>query len=648
MCGIAGIFHPAVPKPVDAARVRAMTDALAHRGPDGSGIWTAHGVGLGHRRLAIIDLSEKGAQPMLSPDAREAITYNGEIYNYREVRAELEEKGFVFRSESDTEVILAAWRQWGPDGLAKLNGMFALALYDAPTDSLFLARDRLGVKPLFYAELSDGALIFASELKGLLVHPLLRRTPSAQAIEDYLAYGYVPDDASIVEGVRKLPAGHYLHLRRGRPVPQPVMWWDVDFSSPSRASVRSLEEEMVERLREGVRSRMVADVTCGAFLSGGVDSSAVVAFMAEWSKGAVETCSIGFDAEDHDETLHAKRIAELFATNHRTRRVASEDFGLIDTLAHAFDEPFADASAFGTYRVSELAVEKVKVALSGDGADEAMAGYRRYRLFAAEERVRHLLPAPFARAAGMLGDHYPKLDWAPQMFRAKTTLQALGQRSGMAYAQAVGVTPPAIRRQVLTANLHGHDAESRYVRAFDGAPARDALSRAQYADLKIWLPGDILTKVDRASMAVSLEAREPLLDHRFVEFSARLPAKLRLRGGVGKYLMKRALASRLPDDILNRRKMGFVTPVSAWFRGPLAQEALAIANAPSFAELGWFDASAIRQLAEAHLAGRSDHGRLLWQLVMLDRSLQRLFGLGGAVSRPDTAPQRKRARQGAR
>jgi asparagine synthase (glutamine-hydrolysing) len=649
MCGIAGIFHPDVPKPVDPARVEAMADVLAHRGPDGSGVWTAPGVGLGHRRLSIIDLSDAAAQPMLSPDRREALSYNGEIYNFREVRAELEAKGFAFRTQSDTEVILAAWRQWGPDCLSRLNGMFAFALYDAGTDSLFLARDRLGVKPLFHAELSDGAFVFASELKGLLAHPLLRRSPSAQAIEDYLAFGYVPDDASIVEGVSKLPAGHYLHLRRGRPVPAPVRWWDVDFSSPVRASIKALEEEMVERLREAVRSRMVADVPLGAFLSGGVDSSAVVAFMAEASRSAVETCSIGFDHEDHDETRYAAQVAELFATNHRTRIVASEDFGLIDTLADAFDEPFADASALGTYRVSELAREKVKVALSGDGADEAMAGYRRYRLFSAEERVRRLLPAPFARAAGMLGDHYPKLDWAPQMFRAKTTLQALGQGSGTAYANAVGVTPPPIRRQVLTAPLHGHVAEERYIRAFDDAPANDPLSRAQYADLKIWLPGDILTKVDRASMAVSLEAREPLLDHRLVEFAAGLPAKLRLRGGTGKWLMKRALASRLPDEILNRRKMGFVTPVSAWFRGPLAKEALAIPQGSALAETGWFDAAAIRRLAEAHRSGRSDHGRLLWQLLMLEKSLQKVFGMGTVTSNcPRTAPPRSKARRAAR
>jgi asparagine synthase (glutamine-hydrolysing) len=650
MCGIAGIFHPDVPKPVDPARVEAMADVLAHRGPDGSGVWTAPGVGLGHRRLSIIDLSDAAAQPMLSPDRREALSYNGEIYNFREVRKELEDRGFAFRTESDTEVILAAWRQWGPDCLAKLNGMFAFALYDAKDDSLFLARDRLGVKPLFHAMLSDGAFVFASELKGLLAHPLLRRSPSAQAIDDYLAFGYVPDDASIVEGVGKLPAGHYLHLRRGRPVPAPVKWWDVDFSSPVRASIKSLEEEMIERLREGVVSRMVADVPLGAFLSGGVDSSAVVAFMAEASRGAVETCSIGFDAADHDETAYAAQVAALFATNHRTRIVASEDFGLIDILADAFDEPFADASALGTYRVSELAREKVKVALSGDGADEAMAGYRRYRLFSAEERVRRLLPAPFARAAGMLGDHYPKLDWAPQMFRAKTTLQALGQGSGAAYANAVGVTPAPLRREVMTAPLHGHVAEERYIRAFDDAPANDPLSRAQYADLKIWLPGDILTKVDRTSMAVSLEAREPLLDHRLVEFAARLPAKLRLKGGSGKWLMKRALGSRLPDEILNRRKMGFVTPVSAWFRGPLAREALAISQGSALAETGWFDAAAIRRLAEAHQSGRSDHGRLLWQLLMLEKSLQKVFGLGAApVSAPrDTAPPRNRARRAAR
>jgi asparagine synthase (glutamine-hydrolysing) len=631
MCGIAGLFHPDVPKPVDAARIRAMADVLAHRGPDGSGVWIGPGIGFGHRRLSIIDL-EGGAQPMRSADGGLVITYNGEIYNFREVKAELETLGHAFATHSDTEVILAAWAQWGTSCLERLNGMFAFALYDASEDALFLARDRLGVKPLHYAILPDGALIFASELKGLLAHPLLRREPSPQAVEDYMAYGYVPDASCIVAGVRKLPAGHFLLVRRGRGVPAPARWWDVDFASPSRASAASLEEELVEHLREAVRSRMVADVPLGAFLSGGVDSSAVVAFMAEASRKAVETCSIGFDEADHDETRYAAMVAERFATSHRSRIVAAEDFALIDTLAEAFDEPFADASAFGTYRVSQLTREKVKVALSGDGADEAFAGYRRYRLFMAEEKARAMLPAGARGLAGAAGALYPKLDWAPRFLRAKTTLVALGRSGEEAYADAVTATSLPIRSRLYVSHfrqaLQGHRAEQAYARAMKDAPAEDALSRAQYADLKIWLPGDILTKVDRTSMAVSLEAREPLLDHRLVEFAARLPAKLRLKGGSGKWLMKKALGRYLPEEILHRRKMGFVTPISAWFRGPLAAEAAAVASSPAFAELGWFDSAAIARLAADHRSGRAEHGRTLWQLLMLERSLQRIFGFG--------------------
>ncbi|HEX9946922.1 MAG TPA: XrtA/PEP-CTERM system amidotransferase [Allosphingosinicella sp.] len=634
MCGIAGLFYVSSPKPVEPKRVSGMADALAHRGPDGSGVWTAPGVGLGHRRLSIIDLAT-GDQPMRSADGRLALTYNGEIYNFREVRAQLEALGHSFRTESDTEVILASWRQWGPDCLSRFNGMFAFALYDGDEDVLFLARDRLGVKPLYWATLPDDALVFASELKGLLAHPLLRRSPSRSAVEDYLGLGYVPDDSCMVDGARKLAGGHYLLVRRGRVVPKPVKWWDVDFSNPSRASAKALEEELVERLQSAVRSRMVADVPLGAFLSGGVDSSAVVALMAEASRSAVETCSIGFAEAGHDESSWAALVAERFATNHRSRTVAAGDFELIDTLADAFDEPFADASALATYRVSELARETVKVALSGDGADEAFAGYRRYKMFAAEERVRGLLPGPARGFLGAVGNLYPKLDWAPRFLRAKTTLQAIGRDGGEAYAAGVGVTSGPIRSSLYTGTfkrfLDGHRAENRYVEAMASAPATDGLSRAQYADLKIWLPGDILTKVDRTSMAVSLEAREPLLDHRLVEFAARVPAGMRLRGGSGKWLMKRALRRYLPDEVLHRTKMGFVTPVSAWFRGPLAGEAAGIAHSPALTELGWFDPTAIARLAAAHRSGREEHGRLLWQLLMLDKSLQRLFGFGASV-----------------
>jgi len=630
MCGIAGLYYPALPKPVDPARVAAMTDALAHRGPDGSGVWTAPGVGLGHRRLSIIDLAG-GAQPMASADESLVIVYNGEIYNFRAVRTELEALGARFVTASDTEVLLHGWRAWGPAMLTRLNGMFALALYDARAQSLFLARDRLGVKPLHYAELPDGALAFASELKGLLAHPGLRRTVDPAAIEDFLAFGYVPDSASLVAGVNKLAAGHFLLVERGKPVPAPVQWWDVDFSARTRGRVADVEAELIELMRDSVRLRLVSDVPLGAFLSGGVDSSAVVALMAETSRHAVKTCTIGFDEAAYDERGYADTVARRFATDHRERVVRADDFALIDTLVAAFDEPFADASALATYQVAALAREQVTVALSGDGADEAFAGYRRYRFQAVEERARSVLPQALrAPLFGTLGRLYPKADWAPRPFRAKATLLALADDGAEAYARSVGVTPREWRHRLFSAAgrqaLAGHRAEHRYVATMRAAPAREALDRAQYADLKLWLPGDILTKIDRTSMAVSLEAREPLLDYRLVEFAARLPVAMRLRGGEGKWIMKRAMERYLPRDILYRPKMGFVTPISAWFRGALADEAATLARSPVLGGTGWFDMQAIARIAADHRAGRTDHGRTLWQIVMLERSLKRLFG----------------------
>ncbi|MET0247156.1 MAG: XrtA/PEP-CTERM system amidotransferase [Sphingomonas sp.] len=630
MCGIAGLFYPKTPKPVDPARIAQMADAMAHRGPDGSGVWTGPGIGLGHRRLSIIDLGG-GAQPMASQDGEIVVSYNGEIYNFQEIRVELQALGARFLTNSDTEILLHGWRAWGPDLLGRLNGMFAFALYDAATRSLFLARDRFGVKPLHYTQLSDGAIAFASELKGLLAHPSFRRTADVRAVEDYLGLGYIPDDSSILAGVSKLPAGHFLLVERGKPMPRPVQWWDIDFSQRATAKPRDLEAELVDRLREAVRSRMIADVPLGAFLSGGVDSSAVVALMAEASRAAVKTCTIGFDVADHDETAHARAIADRFATQHRSRTVAADDFALIDTLVDAFDEPFADASALATYRVCELARETVTVALSGDGADEAFAGYRRFRFFAAEERMRGILPERLrAGIFGTLGRHYPKADWAPRPFRAKTTLLALAEGGEYAYPKAVGVTGPELRNRLYSRGavkaLAGHNAEQRYTDTMRTAPARDGLDRAQYADIKHYLPGDILTKVDRASMAVGLEAREPLLDHRLVQFAATLPPSLRIRGGQGKWLLKKAMAPWLPRDILYRPKMGFVTPVSAWFRTALADEAARLARSRVLGGTGWFDMPVIATLAADHRAGRADHGRTLWQLLMLERSLARLFG----------------------
>ncbi len=628
MCGIAGIFHLETPKPVDPARVERMCEAMVHRGPDGHGVWTAPGVGLGHRRLSIIDL-EGSPQPMASADGRAILVFNGEIYNFRELREELRAAGSEFRTDGDSEVILAAWQRWGPDCLPRLHGMFAFAIYDTEARTLFLARDRLGVKPLFLAEIGDGSLIFASELKGLLAHPMLRREVDPLAVEDYLAWGYVPDARSILKGVAKLPAGHSLLLKHGSPMPAPAQWWDVSFAERRKGNPADLEAELLHMMRQAVSSRMVSDVPLGAFLSGGVDSSSGVALMSEASASPVSTCSIGFDEKSLDESDYARLVAGKFATDHHARVVSPDDFDAIDLLAGMFDEPFADASALPTWRVCQLARENVTVALSGDGADEALAGYRRHVFHHGEEQLRRFLPEGLRRPVfGALGSVYPKADWAPRFLRAKTTFLSLASNGEGGYSRALSVTPPELRDRLYTPDflsLRGeYRAEQPFEQLMREAPARSGLDRAQYADLKFWLPGDILTKVDRTSMAVSLEAREPLLDHRLVEFAATLPEGLRIRKGQGKWLMKHTMRRYLPDDILYRPKQGFVTPIAQWFRGPLSATARNIAESASLARTGWFDPKSLAKLAQDHVSGQSDHSRLLWQLVMLDRSLEKL------------------------
>lgn len=628
MCGIAGIFHGETPKPVDPARVARMCDAMVHRGPDGSGVWTDHGIGLGHRRLSIIDL-EGSPQPMHSADGRAVIVFNGEIYNFRELRSELERGGARFRTSGDTEVILAAWQRWGVDCLARLHGMFAFALYDLDKRQLLLARDRFGVKPLHMVRLSDGSLAFASELKGLLAHPLMRRRVNPQALDAYLTWGYVPDSHALLNGVEKLPAGHFMLMEQSKPLPPAKRWWDISFADRSRGNEADLSAELVHLLREAVQSRMVSDVPLGAFLSGGVDSSSVVALMSEASAEPVRTCSIGFDVKSLDETSYAEQVAERFGTQHTARTVSPDDFSAADTLAAMFDEPFADASALPTLRVCQLAREQVTVALSGDGADEAFAGYRRQVFHHNEERVRSILPQSLRGPVfGSLGSIWPKADWAPRPLRAKTTLLSLAETGEEGYARGLSVTGPQMRESLysdqMRRELAGFDAEAEVVQLMRNAPAQSGLDKAQYADLTFWLPGDILTKVDRTSMAVSLEAREPLLDHRLVEFAARLPDAMRVKGATGKFLLKKCMERYLPQDILYRPKQGFVTPIADWLRGPLAAQAREIASSSALAQSGWFGGEAIAKIADSHISGRADHSRLLWQLLMLDKSLRHM------------------------
>ena len=628
MCGIAGLFARDPHASVDRSVLTAMRDAMTHRGPDGEGLWLADGVGLAHRRLSVIDV-EGSPQPMRSADGRSVIVFNGEIYNYRALRHELGQLGHRFATEGDTEVILTAYREWGADCLARLNGMFAFAIYDTHARSLFLARDRFGVKPLFTATLPDGTFAFASELKGLLAHPRIERKIDPLAIEDYFAWGYVPDHRSILSGVGKLPAGHYQVVEHGNAPRPPVCWYDISFADRHRLSEADEADAIRAHLRDAVQSRMVSDVPIGAFLSGGVDSSTVVAMMAGNAQRQVTTCSIGFDVADLDETEHARLIADRFGTMHHEKIVDPALFGRVDGVAAMFDEPFADASALPTAEVCALARQHVTVALSGDGADEAFAGYRRHVFHAAEQRARDMVPATIRKLGfGPLGALYPKADWAPRPLRAKSTLQALALSGEEAYARALSIMAPEARKALFSPamirELGGYRAEQPLVDLMRRAPARNGLDRAQYADLKFWLPGDILTKVDRTSMAASLEAREPLLDHTLVEFAARLPVSRRITGGEGKYALKRAMAGELPQNILHRPKQGFVLPIAHWFRHELKEGARAVVRNPRLLDTGWFDRETLVNLAENHISGRRDHARELWQLLMLDRSMASL------------------------
>jgi asparagine synthase (glutamine-hydrolysing) len=640
MCGIAGIMDSVGRRPIDRSLAQRMTDSIAHRGPDGSGFHIAPGVALGHRRLAIIDVAG-GHQPLYNEDGTVAITYNGEIYNYRELADELAAKGHRFRTRSDTEVVVHAWEEWGADCVKRFRGMFAFAIWDETRETLFLARDRFGKKPLYYARLDDGLVLFASEMKALLTCPELRRSLDPTAIEDYFAYGYVPESKSIYRDVHKVPPGHVLVVRRGQQMPPPRMYWDLAFDDGSRITEGEAQEELIARLREAVKIRLISEVPLGAFLSGGVDSSAVVAMMAETSD-RVDSFSIGFTQAAFDESEYAERVADQFKTRHHSRIVDANDFDLVGRLARIYDEPFADASAIPTFRVSALAREKVTVALSGDGGDELFAGYRRYRWHHSEEKVRRLVPdairRPLLRGLGRI---YPKFDWAPKPFRAKATLLELAENTVDGYFNNVSMLDDGIRRQLFTPQfrnaLQGYHAKEELSRYFSAAPTEDPLSAVQYVDVKTYLAGDILTKVDRASMANSLETRAPLLDHVFAEWTGRVPSGLKLNRGEGKYIFKRALESRLPRDVLYRRKMGFAVPLAAWFRGPLRERVQSSLGGARLRETGWFDGRFVAKAFSQHAAGLRDYSTLIWSLLMFDAFLSDVHE--GTAPEPSAMPE---------
>lgn len=570
MCGITGILDTRGNRPIDRDTLVSMRDSMVHRGPDESGVFVEPGIGLGHRRLAIIDITS-GQQPFSTPDKRATIIFNGEIFNFQEIREELAAKGHAFQTRSDTEVILLSWLEWGTECVDRLRGMFTFAIWDARDKTLFCARDRLGVKPLYYTLTKDGFFLFASELKALLRYPGIETPIDNDSIESYFALGYVPDPRSIYRGVHKLPAGHHITVNAAG-VSNPARYWDLPFS-PIDLDPGKAQEELIARLSEAIEIRLISEVPLGAFLSGGVDSSSVVALMAQIQESAVKTCSIGFDDPKFNESEYAEQVSKRYRTAHHTQIVDSEDYSLVDRLIDMFDEPFADSSALPTYQVSRLAREQVTVALSGDGADELMSGYRHHKMHLREERIRALLPHSLRRKLFTpLSAVYPKADWAPRFLRAKSTLRALGQDTISAYFNTVAQNDDDTRRNLFSADfrqaLGGFSAEQVFRDVADRAPSKDPQSLIQYLDAKTYLVGDILTKVDRASMANSLEVRTPFLDHKWVEWVSGIDNRYKFDGREGKSLLKRAMEPYLPRDLLYRNKMGFSVPLRAGSAGP--------------------------------------------------------------------------------
>ena len=607
-------------RPVDRAVLRAMTDAIRHRGPDGEGYYHGPGIALGHRRLAIIDLTT-GDQPMFNADGTVALVFNGEIYNFRELKQELISRNHRFRTTSDTEVIIQAWEEWGETCVEHLAGMFAFALWDERTRTLFLARDRLGEKPLYYSLLRNQTLIFGSELKALLTHPQLVRRIDPCAVEEFFALGYIAEPRTIYEDVLKLPAGACLTVQRGR---KPFLryYWDATPAASVTGNPDEIADALIERLSTAVRSQLVSDVPIGAFLSGGVDSSGTTALMAQATPTPIRCFSIGFDDPRFDETAHARLVAERYRAQHIVERMTGTETDLVGRLPRIFDEPFGDSSALPSYYLMQLARKHVTVALSGDAGDELFAGYRRYAFHAKEERLRALIPAGIRSPLfGLLGRLYPQLDWAPRALRARHTFRELSLDSTMGYLWNLSVTDDEMRSALFSPSLRnglqGYHASEVIRRYRVDAPDKDPVAVAQYVDLKTWLPGDILTKVDRTAMACSLEVRVPMLDHRFVEWALGLPRSMKMANGNAKFILKRAFERLVPHQVLYRPKQGFSVPLASWFRGPLGESFRQEVTGPhGLFAVDYFDRRTIERLAQQHMSGLRDHSRVLWLLWM--------------------------------
>ncbi len=615
MCGIAGFVSFGGLTDRAPALAVAMRDVLEHRGPDEAGLHCTQHAALAHRRLSIVDLGN-GQQPMANEDGSVWVVFNGEIYNHEELRPRLESLGHVYRTHSDTETIVHAYEQWGDACVQEFRGMFAFALWDERRRRLLLVRDRLGVKPLYYQQHGQ-TVVFGSEIKALLQHPDVRREWDPEAVDAFLAFQYIPSPLSIYRHIAKLPAAHLMvvdehgtSLRR---------YWTLPFGgATSDAREEALLEQLDGVVRESVRLRLLSDVPLGAFLSGGIDSSLVVATMAALTPGQVRTTSVGFAEQAFNELEHARLVAAHLGVEQHEHIVTPDIADLLPRLAWHFDEPFADSSMVPSYYVAAAARQHVTVALSGDGGDEIWAGYSRHRVEQWESRLRALLGPGASRLVGSAAQ------WLPLSLKGARSLRHLGLSEAEACARKhaysffeaddrAALYSPAFAREVAYA-----DPLRSFRAAYDECPSHDALERALYVDANTYLVDDIMTKVDRTSMAVSLEAREPLLDHRLLELAATVPSTLKIRGSQGKYLLRRLLERHVPPAIVNRPKHGFEAPIGGWLRTALRPLATDLFFDGRMRERGLFEMTAVERLWREHQSGGRDHRHRLWSLLMLE------------------------------
>jgi asparagine synthase (glutamine-hydrolysing) len=626
MCGIGGflIAGPSLPTAELEGRLWAMIGTLRHRGPDDEGVWTDGQAGLAHARLSIIDLSRAAHQPMASADGSVWISYNGEVYNFAELRQELGGLGYRFRSRSDTEVIVNGWHAWGPRIFSRLRGMFALAIWDQRSRRLILARDRLGKKPLYYIATAT-ALLFGSEIKAVLAWPGVPRVANLSAIDRYLSLGYVPSPDTAFAGICKLPAAHYL-VAETRPDGsfaelELVRYWHLPEPAATRQQWRTsdLQDELVARLEEAVRLRLISDVPLGAFLSGGVDSSAVVAMMARVGGRTVKTFSIGFSAREYDETYYARMVAERYATDHTELVVEPDAVAVLPRLVWHFGEPFADSSAVPTYYVAQMARREVTVALNGDGGDECFLGYSRYKAMRYLSWFDGIPGRSSAEFERLLGLAPPIMQRRYKISRIREVLRVAKDHPGRRYAHTLASFTDADKPDCYTGAMREQLGRSAlelldpYFEAGDGLVAA-----ANRADIHTYLPDDLMVKVDVASMAHGLEARSPLLDHLFLEWAVAIPDRVKLAHGITKALFKSAMRPYLPRKLLYRRKMGFSCPIDHWFRNELKELAYDTLLSRQSRERGLFRPNYVRQLLDEHCRSAANHHARLWALLMLE------------------------------